>query len=60
VPCVKPAELPTMPIFATQKITGNESDCELVDAVLIERLEQKQLIEKLQGVLAGCIAPADS
>lgn len=59
VPCIKAEELPAIPRLATQDITGDEPDCELVDALLIERVQHQQYLKELQAVLAGCTAPAD-
>lgn len=57
VPCIKAEELPATPNFATQNITGAEPDCELVDTLLIERLQYQQYAKELNAILAGCIAP---
>jgi len=57
VPCIDAKELPALPNFATQSITGNEPDCELVDALLIERLQHQQYFKELNAVLAGCSDP---
>jgi hypothetical protein len=57
VPCIDADELPARPHFATQDIKGNEPDCELIDALLIERLQHQQYAENLNSVLAGCVNP---
>lgn len=59
VACIDANELPALPHFVTRDIKGTEPDCELVDALLIERLQHQQYLKELQAVLAGCIAPAD-
>lgn len=58
--CIEQKDIPAPPVFSTTKIQGHESDCELVNIVLTERAQQKLYIEQLQGVLAGCVKPADS
>lgn len=60
VPCVTAQALPVAPELATKAITGRETDCELVDALLIERVQYEAYVEALEGVLAGCIDPAGS
>lgn len=60
VPCITAEELPPAPVLATSLVTGEESECELVNVLLIERVQYQQYLEQLQGVLAGCIAPAGS
>jgi hypothetical protein len=59
-PCVEQKDLPALPVLATTKIQGHESDCELVNLALTDRAQLKLYAEQVQGVLAGCVKPASS
>jgi len=59
-PCIEQKDLPVMPVLATTKIQGHESDCELVNLVLTDRAQLKLYAEQVQAVLAGCVKPAGS
>ena len=59
-PCIEQKDLPVVPVLATTKIQGHESDCELVNLVLTDRAQLKLYVDQVQGVLAGCVKPASS
>jgi predicted transcriptional regulator len=59
-PCIEQKDLPQLPVLATTKIQGHESDCELVNLVLTDRAQLKLYVDQVQGVLAGCVKPASS
>lgn len=58
VPCIEQHELPALPVLATTKIQGHESDCELVNMVLTDRAQLMLYRDQVQAVLAGCVKPA--
>ena len=58
VPCIEQHELPELPVLATTKIEGHESDCELVNMVLTDRAQLMLYRDQVQAVLAGCVKPA--
>ncbi len=60
VPCIEQKDLPAMPVLASTKVQGHESDCELVNMVLTDRAQLKLYADQLQAVLAGCVNPASS
>jgi hypothetical protein len=59
-PCIEQRDLPPVPVLASTKIQGHETDCELVNVVLTDRAQLKLYAEQLQAVLAGCVKPASS
>lgn len=59
-PCIEQKDLPALPVLATTKIQGHESDCELVNLVLTDRAQLMLYRDQVQGVLAGCVKPAGS
>ncbi len=59
-PCIEQKDLPAVPVLATTKIQGHESDCELLNLVLTDRAQLKLYVDQVQGVLAGCVKPDSS
>jgi hypothetical protein len=59
-PCIEQKDLPALPVLATTKIQGHESDCELVNLALTDRAQLLLYRDQVQGVLAGCVKPTSS
>lgn len=59
-PCIEQKDLPALPVLASTKVEGNESDCELVNMVLTDRAQLMLYRDQVQEVLAGCVNPASS